>query len=49
MFDFLKRSLAGRFLDRIDGAGRARWPVAWVRVRRAAIGWKLIVGAIVFY
>lgn len=51
--DALKQSIAQRVVDTIvahlDAWGATRWPVGWIRVRRAAVGWKTIFGAILYY
>ena len=38
-----------RGLAALDSWGAKKWPIGWIRVKRAALGWKVIVGVIVFY
>lgn len=49
MFDFAKRWGIMRIIKQIDSAGFKKWPIGWIKVRRAIKGWKLILGAAVFY
>lgn len=45
----IQRNLAMRALDRIDGWGAEKWPLGWVKFRRALDGWKTIVGFVVYW
>lgn len=48
MFDFLRRSIIMRVIKQIDANGFKKWPVGWIKVRRAAAGWKFVVGYLVY-
>lgn len=51
--DELKQNAIQKVVDRslaaLDAWGAKKWPVGWIRVRRAGVGWKTLLGAALFY
>lgn len=51
--DDLKQNAIQKIVDKafasLDAWGAKRWPVGWIRVRRMGVGWKTILGAVLFY
>lgn len=38
-----------RLIGQIDSWGSRKWPTGWIRIRRMGIGWKTILGAMLYY
>jgi hypothetical protein len=47
--DSLVQKAVDRSLAAFDSWGAKRWPVGWIRVRRMGVGWKTILGAVLYY
>jgi hypothetical protein len=51
--DELKQNAIQMAVDRglasLDAWGAKKWPVGWIRVRRMGVGWKTLLGAVLFY
>jgi hypothetical protein len=45
---FIQKAVDGIFA-RVDAWGAKKWPVGWIRVRRAGTGWKMIGGFVLMY
>ena len=48
MLDFVRRSIIMRVVRQIDASGFEKWPIGWIKVRRAAAGWKFVIGYLVY-